>query len=67
MTEAILLQAFFKIFMALSGLLAARGMLIWLDHAAPMRWMKEADGNAKAFYYSMRFFAVCVLVGFAVS
>ncbi len=69
--EAVAIELFFKLTVALFALVGVRFALMWFDRivgVTPFReWINDADDMAKAVYYGLRFVAVCILVGLALS
>lgn len=69
--EAVFIELLFKLTVALFALVGVRFALMWFDRiigVAPfIGWINEADDMAKAVYYGLRFVAVCLLVGLALS
>ncbi len=69
MIESAIFQAIFKLFMALAAILMARFTLVWLDKNFDTDFagtMKDADPNARMYYFAARFVGVCLIVGLAI-
>ncbi|GGA80700.1 hypothetical protein GCM10011369_23310 [Neiella marina] len=69
--EAVLVELLFKLVVALAALAAVRVSLMWFDTVLDVEpfkeWINDASDMAKATYYGMRFIAVCLVVGLALS
>ena len=69
--EAVVIELFFKLTVALFAMVGVRFGLMWFDRiigVKPFReWINDASDMAKAVYYGLRFLAVCLLVGLALS
>jgi len=70
MLTAAFAQGFFKIALALIGIVSGRIALMWFDYwmknSEFTRWLDEAEDNAKAIYYAGRFVGVSLVIGMAV-
>jgi hypothetical protein len=70
MIESAILQALFKLVIAIIGVLAARGTLIWMDRRLGTGFkeaLDNADANHKLVYFAARIIAVCIVIGLALS
>lgn len=70
MIMSAVIQALFKLCLAVIAILVARGTLLWLDRAIGVDFfakLREASPNAALAYYAARFVGVCILVGLVVS
>lgn len=69
--EAVFVELLFKLTVAFCALVGVRLGLMWFDRSIgvkPFReWINDAEPMVKAVYYGMRFIAVCLLVGLALS
>ena len=69
--EAVVIELLLKLTVALLALVGVRFALMWFDRilgvASFKDWINDADDMAKAVYYGLRFVAVCILVGLALS
>lgn len=64
------IQALFKLTLAVMAILVARSTLLWLDRKTGMNFfeiLQGASANAQLAYFSARFIGVCILVGLVVS
>ena len=69
--EAVVIELVFKLTVALFAMVGVRFGLMWFDKIIGVHpfseWINDADDMPKAVYYGLRFVAVCLLVGLALS
>ena len=71
MIESALMQAGFKLVMAIAAVLVARGTLTWMDRVINNVSFRETLENAapdhRLYYFGARYLGTCILVGLVIS